>query len=87
MVFPSMKGSRPPPCVGFSLTVTDEDQAVMFGGRTSLGRSFKACLLHLPTMMSSLFNTHTHCENNIKGKFQKIALYQDSPHWCEVGVA
>ena len=49
---PSMKGSRPPPCSGFFLTVTGEDQAVMLGGLTSLDESFEAHILHLPTMVS-----------------------------------
>ena len=47
----SMKGSRPP-CEAFSLTVTDEDQAVMFGGITSSDWSSEAYVLHLPTMVS-----------------------------------
>ena len=47
-----MKGSRPPPCAAFSLTVTDEDQAVMFGGRTPPSSSSEAHILHLPTMVS-----------------------------------
>ena len=51
---PSMKGSRPPPCVSFSLTVTDVDQAVMFGGCTPSGESSEAYILHLPTMVSYL---------------------------------
>ena len=45
-----MKGLIPPPCSGFSLTMTDKDQAVMFGGDTSSGRSYR--VLHLPTMVS-----------------------------------
>ena len=45
-------GSRPPPCSGFSLTKTDEDQAVMFGGDTPSGWSSEALVLHLPTMVS-----------------------------------
>ena len=49
---PSMKGSRPPPCSNFTLTVTDEDQAVMFGGYTLSGESSEAYILHLPTMVS-----------------------------------
>ena len=49
-----MKGSRPPPCAAFSLTVTDEDQAVMFGGFTPSGESSEAHILHLPTMVSHL---------------------------------
>ena len=48
---PSMKGSRPPPCYSFSLTMTDEDQAVMFGGFTS-SFSSEAHIIHLPTMVS-----------------------------------
>ena len=47
-----MKGSIPPPCSDFSLTVTDEDQAMMFGGDTPSGESFEAHILHLPTMVS-----------------------------------
>ena len=46
-----MKG-RPHPHRGFSLTVTDEDQAVMFGGSTLSGESSEAHVLHLPTMVS-----------------------------------
>ena len=49
---PSMKGSKPPPCSCFSLTVTDEDQAVMFGGLTQSGKSSESYILHLPTMVS-----------------------------------
>ena len=52
---PSNSGSRPPPCSDFSLTMTDEDQAVMFGEYTpSSGRSSEARVLHLPTMVSHL---------------------------------
>ena len=51
-----MKGSRPPPCSNFSLTRTDEDRAVMFGGATLSGRTSKAWALHLPTMVSHLWN-------------------------------
>ena len=51
---PSNSGSRPPPCSGFSLTVADEDQAVMFGGNTLSGWSAEALILHLPTMVSHL---------------------------------
>ena len=49
---PSNSGSRPPPCSGFSLTMTDEEQAVMSGGRTPSGKSSEARDLHLPTMVS-----------------------------------
>ena len=53
-----MKGARFSPCSGFSLTVTDEDQAVMFGGVTLSGRSSEARMLHLPTMVSQFLYTH-----------------------------
>ena len=49
---PSNSGARPPPCSGFSLTMTDKDQIVTFGGFTSLGESSEAHVLHLPTMVS-----------------------------------
>ena len=52
---PSNSGSRPPPCSHFSLTMTDEDQAVMFGGNSSSDWSSEARVLHLPTMVSHLF--------------------------------
>ena len=69
-----MKGSRPPPSAGFSLTMTDEDQAVMFGGRTSSGKkSSEAHILHLPMMVSKFFNTHMVNKISKKtGKFQTI---------------
>ena len=51
-----MKGSRPPPCSGFSLTVTGEDQAVMFGGGTPPGESSEAHILHLPTMVNYIYS-------------------------------
>ena len=46
---PSVKGSRPPPCAYFSLTMIDEEHAVMFGGL-----SVDVYVLHLPTMVSGL---------------------------------
>ena len=49
---PSISGTRPPPCSGFSLTMTDEDQAVMFGGNTPSDMSSEARVLHLPTIVS-----------------------------------
>ena len=55
---PSNGGSRPPPCFRFSLTMTDEDQAVMFGGSTPSGISSEARVLHLPTMVSHLCYSH-----------------------------
>ena len=48
---PSIKGSRPPRSTGFSLTMTDEDKAVMFGGFTPSGESSEAHVFHLPTMV------------------------------------
>ena len=55
---PPVNGSRPPPCSNFSLTMTDEEDAVMFGGyfRDSgySGYSADAYVLHLPTMVSGL---------------------------------
>ena len=51
---PSMNGVRPPPCEDFSLTMSDEDQAVMFGGNISSGLTSDARVLHLPTMVSPL---------------------------------
>ena len=54
---PSNSGSRAPPCSGFSLTITDEEQAVMFGGYIPSGwSSDDAHVLHLPTMVSYLLN-------------------------------
>ena len=49
-----MKGVRSPPCNIFSLTMIDEDQAVMFGGDTLSGMASDARVLHLPTMVSHL---------------------------------
>ena len=52
---PSVRGSRPPPCSGFSLTMIDEEHAVMFGGELpALHYSAGVYVLHLPTMVSSL---------------------------------
>ena len=50
-----MKGSRPPPCAYFSLTMIDEEHAVMFGGWSpGSGCSTDVYVLHLPTMVSGL---------------------------------
>ena len=49
-----MKGSRPPPS-HFSLTMIDEEHAVMFGGYSpGSGWSADVYVLHLPTMVSGL---------------------------------
>ena len=48
-----MDGSRPPPCAYFSVTMIDEESAVMFGGHTS-GWSADVYTLYLPTMVSTL---------------------------------
>ena len=50
---PPVKGFRPPPCSGFSLTMTDEDRAMMVRGYTPC-RTSTAHVLHLPTMVSHL---------------------------------
>ena len=48
-----MKGSRPPPCSGFSLIMIGEEHAVMFGGYSpGSGLSADEYVLHLPTMVS-----------------------------------
>ena len=53
---PSVKGSRPPPCYIFSLTMTDEKDAVMYGGYSSgSGHSVDVYVLHLPTMVRVFF--------------------------------
>ena len=50
-----MKGSRPPPHSNFSLTMIDEEHAVMFGGVSrGSGWSTDVYVLHLPTMVSGL---------------------------------
>ena len=68
-----MKGSRPPPSASFSLTVTDEEKVVMLGGHILSGNSSEAHILHLPTMVSQLFNTDmVNKTSKMTGKFQKI---------------
>ena len=50
-----MKGSRPPHCAYFSLTMIDEEYAVMFGGFShGSGWSADVYVLYLPTMVSGL---------------------------------
>ena len=52
---PSVKGSRPPPCSGFSLTMIDEERAVMFGGWDHTFKYFNdVYVLHMSTMVSCL---------------------------------
>ena len=51
---PSVKGSRPPPCAGFSLTMIDEERAVMFGGNDSVVYLNDVYVLHMSTMVSCL---------------------------------
>ena len=56
---PSVKGSRPPPRSDFSLTMIDEEDAVMFGGYSSHSRnSGDMYVLHLPTMVSVFFASY-----------------------------
>ena len=52
---PSVKGSRPPPCAYFSLTMIDEERAVMFGGQDcNLKLLNGVYILHMSTMVSCL---------------------------------
>ena len=51
---PSVKGSRPPTCAGFSLTMIDEERAVMFGGKDRRDYLNDAYVLHMSTMVSCL---------------------------------
>ena len=51
---PPIKGTRPSPCRSFSLTMTDEEHAVMFGGSIPSGETSEEHVLHLPTMVSHL---------------------------------
>ena len=52
---PSVKGSRPPPCAYFSLTMIDEERAVMFGGCDCNWKCFNdVYFLHMSTMVSCL---------------------------------
>ena len=53
---PSVKGSKPPPCSCFSLTMIDEEDAVMYGGYSgSSVYSVDVYVLHLPTMVRVFF--------------------------------
>ena len=54
---PPVKGSRPPPCRSFSLTMTDEESAMMFGGFTPSGTTSQAWALELSTIVSHYWNT------------------------------
>ena len=52
---PSVKGSRPPPCAYFSLTMIDEERAVMFGGYDCNWKCLNdVYVLHMSTMVSCL---------------------------------
>ena len=51
---PSVKGSRPPPCAYFSLTMIDEERAVKFGGNDSMVNLNDVYVLHMSTMVSCL---------------------------------
>ena len=52
---PSLKGSRPPPYVLFSLTMIDEESAVMFGGMDPNKKLLNdVYILHMSTMVSCL---------------------------------
>ena len=52
---PPVKGSRPPPCYRFSLTMIDEKDAVMYGGYSIGSYSVGVYVLHLPTMVRVFF--------------------------------
>ena len=47
-------GTRPPPCVSFSLTMIDNHRAVLFGGGQAGNRSNDAYTLDLATMVGIL---------------------------------
>ena len=52
---PCVKGSRPPPCAYFSLTMIDEERAVMFGGEDrNLKYLNDVYILRMSTMVSYL---------------------------------
>ena len=51
---PSVKGSRPPPCANFSLTMIDAERAVMFGGNYRMVYLNDVYILHMSTMVSYL---------------------------------
>ena len=51
---PSVKGSRPPPCANFSLTMIDAEHAVMFGGNYRMVYLNDVYVLHMSTMVSYL---------------------------------
>ena len=49
---PTVSGTRPPPCAGFSFTMIDGHHAVLFGGyQPGIGRSNDAFILDLTTMV------------------------------------
>ena len=50
---PSVKGSKPPPCADFSMTMIDEECAMMFGGLDHTGELvYDVYILHMTTMVS-----------------------------------
>ena len=51
---PSEKGSRLPPCAYFSLTMIDEERAVMFGATDRMVYLNDVYVLHMSTMVSYL---------------------------------
>ena len=49
---PVVKGTRPPPCAGFTLTSVDNHRAVLFGGRhPERGRINDLYLIDFDTMV------------------------------------
>ncbi len=50
---PTLTGTRPPPCSGFTLTMVDSHRAVLFGGTGHGGKKFKhVYILDLDRMVS-----------------------------------
>ena len=59
---PPVGGTRPPPCVSFSLTMIDDHQAVLFGGTQSTGKSNDVYVLSMTRMVSYMTDSlQKHC--------------------------
>ena len=57
---PAVTGTKPPPCSDFSLTLTDPDHAVLFGGHQcgeGRGRTNDTYILDLRNMVSCGYST------------------------------
>ena len=55
---PTLRGTRPPPCTDFSLTMIDDHRAVLFGGIQALGPRLtkEVYILDLTGMVCVLFD-------------------------------